>query len=250
MRLATNVLLVCLLLFGVATFVFLQNAVVKGGSPSAGYVFLALTLFSGAMLYSMTLFMNERIKKLTQRLELLSTSLDESLQAVEADEEVEQKKSSQELARKIADKIAADGLSVEDFSEEILSRLSKEVPFAHGLFYMRQQGGEAFLPTARFAFYSDRELDGFSVGEGINGQVVKDGKSVTIDTIPDNYVHIVSGLGKTNPRAITLTPIMQEGRSVALLELAFLSQPTEHDKQVVDSFCTMISNKIPILQEA
>lgn len=250
MRIATNILLVSLLLFGLAAFGFLQNAFVKGSSPSAGYVFLVLALLCGTLLYSVTLFMYERIKKLNQRLDLLSNSLNDSLQASESEVRVEQKRSSVELARKVADKIAAADSSVETFSEELLSKLSKEVQFAHGLFYIRQGDGELFVPTARFAFYSDKELDGFKLGEGINGQVVKDGTPITIDTIPDNYVHIVSGLGNSSPRAITLNPIIQNGKTVALLELAYLSRPAEHDKQIVDTICDLIANKVPTLQEA
>jgi len=245
MKIAANILVAGLLLFGFAAFAFIQNAIVEGTTPWYGYICLALSLLSGIILFAFYQFQKDRITKLSERIETLSNSLNISTKQAEAEDKKEVKNASKlESALSVAQTIdLEDGL--EAASEEILIKLAKEASFAHGLLYVadRQDNG-FFKPASKYAFYSEREIDSFRVGEGINGQAAKDQQPVLLESIPENYVSIVSGLGKSSPRALSVYPIMHNNKTVGLLELAFLSKPTTQKIEIIEIFCKTIGEKI------
>jgi len=62
----------------------------------------------------------------------------------------------------------------------------------------------------------------FQFGEGLVGQCALNKRIMLIENIPDDYITIDSGLGKTNPKTILLLPIVREGEVLAVLEFATL----------------------------
>lgn len=251
MKIAANILVAGLLLFGFAAFAFIQNAIVKGTPPWYGYICLALSLLSGIILFAFYQFQKDRITKLSERIETLSNSLNISAKQAEADNKKEVKNTSKlESALSVAQTIdLEDGL--EAASEEILIKLAKEASFAHGLLYVADRQNNGFYkPASKYAFYSEREIDGFRIGEGINGQAAKDQQPVLLESIPDNYVAIVSGLGKSSPRALSVYPIVHNNTTVGLLELAFLAKPTTQKLEIIEIFCKTIGEKISTKQFA
>jgi len=62
----------------------------------------------------------------------------------------------------------------------------------------------------------------FQFGEGLVGQCALNKRIMLIENIPDDYITIDSGLGKTNPKTILLLPIVREGAVLAVLEFAAL----------------------------
>lgn len=251
MKIAANILVAGLLLFGFAAFAFIQNAIVEGTTPWYGYICLALSLLSGIILFAFYQFQKDRITKLSERIETLSDSLNISAKQAEVDNKKEVKNTSKlESALSVAQTIdLEDGL--EAASEEILIKLAKEASFAHGLLYVADRQNNGFYkPASKYAFYSEREIDGFRIGEGINGQAAKDQQPVLLESIPDNYVAIVSGLGKSSPRALSVYPIVHNNTTVGLLELAFLAKPTTQKLEIIEIFCKTIGEKISTKQFA
>lgn len=75
--------------------------------------------------------------------------------------------------------------------------------------------------AACYAYNRRRYLDKqVAVGEGLVGQAFKDGDTVYITDIPDNYVDITSGLGGEKPRSVLVVPLKLNERVLAVLELA------------------------------
>jgi hypothetical protein len=245
MKIAANILVAGLLLFGFAAFAFIQNALIEGTTPWYGYICLALSLLSGIILFARFQFQKDQIKKLTERIDTLSNSLNVSAKQAETVNEKESyTASTKEIAKKIVQALDL-GNGIEAASEEILVKLAKEVSFAHGLFYITDKKDEGyFKPASKYAYYSERELESFKIGEGINGQAAKDQQPVLLESIPENYVTVVSGLGKSSPRAISLYPIVYNEKTVALLELAFLAKPTSQKLEIIEIFCETIGEKI------
>lgn len=245
MKIAANILVAGLLLFGFAAFAFIQNALIEGTTPWYGYICLALSLLSGIILFARFQFQKDQIKKLSERIETLSNSLNASVKQVETKTAKESSAAStKEIAQRIVQTLNLEA-GIEAVSEEILMKLAKEVSFAHGLFYVADKQNKGyFKPTSKYAYYSERELDGFKIGEGINGQAAKDQQPVLLESIPENYVTVVSGLGKSSPRALSLYPIVHNKKTVALLELAFLAKPTTQKLEIIGIFCETIEEKL------
>lgn len=245
MKIAANILVAGLLLFGFAAFAFIQNSILEGTTPWYGYICLALSLLSGILLFALFQFQKDQIRKLSERIDTLSNSLNISTKQAEV---VNGKESNTASTKEVAQKIAQT-LNLEDgieaASEEILMKLAKEASFAHGLLYVADKQNKGyFKPASKYAYYSERELEGFKIGEGINGQAAKDQQPVLLESIPENYVTVVSGLGKSSPRALSIYPIVHNNKTVALLELAFLAKPSNQKLEIIGIFCETIGEKI------
>jgi hypothetical protein len=108
-------------------------------------------------------------------------------------------------------------------SQLILSDLAPLVTAHHGVFYlMDTSGDETALKLLASYAYRDRKsvANEFRVGEGLVGQCAVDRRMLLIDSVPEDYVQISSGLGEASPRNIVVLPVLFEGEVRAVLELA------------------------------
>jgi CheY-like chemotaxis protein/signal transduction histidine kinase/HAMP domain-containing protein len=108
-------------------------------------------------------------------------------------------------------------------SQLILSDLAPLVTAHHGVFYVVDSGGET--PALKLlASYAHKErkhvTTEFKLGEGLVGQVAQDRRMLTIGQVPHDYIQVSSGLGEAPPRSLVVLPVLFEGETKAVLELA------------------------------
>ena len=107
-----------------------------------------------------------------------------------------------------------------ELSNMFLSKMAKEFEIVQGLIYQYCADKELFEPIADYAFYGQEKPSTFKTGEGLNGQVVRDMKTMFIQDLPSNYRKIVSGLGKREPKYLAIIPVISNEQTIALVELA------------------------------
>jgi len=72
-----------------------------------------------------------------------------------------------------------------------------------------------------YAFYiPESETLRYEFGEGLAGQVARQGKLTNISAVPEGYISILSGLGKATPSNMIFIPIMHEESLVGVAEIA------------------------------
>jgi hypothetical protein len=108
-------------------------------------------------------------------------------------------------------------------SQLILSDLAPLVTAHHGVFYVVDSAGET--PTlkllASYAYKDRKQVAAeFRMGEGLVGQVAKDRRMLTVGQVPNDYIQVSSGLGEAPPRSLVVLPVLFEGETKAVLELA------------------------------
>ncbi|GGK18645.1 histidine kinase [Deinococcus malanensis] len=108
-------------------------------------------------------------------------------------------------------------------SRLILSELAPLVRARHGVFYTLDE--EASMPTLQLqASYAYRERKGlgnrFRLGEGLVGQAALEQEPIVLTHVPSDYVQINSGLGAATPNSIVVLPVVFEGQTKAVIELA------------------------------
>ena len=106
------------------------------------------------------------------------------------------------------------------FTEGVLSNIARELDIVQGLFYVRQKESDTFTATGKFAYFGEQEPQDFELGLALTGQTAKNQKTLRLTKMPENYITVLSGLGSSSPKSLLLTPVIHEGRTIGLIELA------------------------------
>ncbi|WP_238655181.1 CHASE3 domain-containing protein [Paenibacillus piscarius] len=77
-------------------------------------------------------------------------------------------------------------------------------------------------------------------GEGLVGQCALDQRMNIVKDLPEDYILIQSGLGRTAPKFAVIAPIVFENKTVAVLELAALTQWAPYHFKLLKELLTMM----------
>src|SRR5437867_2125789 len=105
----------------------------------------------------------------------------------------------------------------------ILSELAPVVGAQHGVFYMMTAGAEEpkLELLASYAYSSRKNVaNEFKLGEGLVGQAALEKEKILLNSVPPDYIQIMSGLGEAPPLNIIVLPVLFEGQVRAVMELA------------------------------
>jgi hypothetical protein len=108
----------------------------------------------------------------------------------------------------------------EDYAERILRNLSKHFEIVQGVFYLKDQKTQEFRSVCTYAYTSDKQPSAFKVGDGIPGQVAKNRTLMHLTTIPEGYLKIQSGLGRSSPTNLLVIPLLLNKETIGIIELA------------------------------
>jgi len=84
----------------------------------------------------------------------------------------------------------------------------------------------------------------FEFGEGLAGQAIKARKTVVIDSVPEDYIKVISGLGQASPQHLLLVPLVAQEHAHGIAEFAFFGSLTENDRQVLESCAGIFANEL------
>jgi len=107
----------------------------------------------------------------------------------------------------------------------LLSELAPLVDAQQGAIYQMDDDDEDRLPTLRLlAGYAQRpgQADSIAAGEGLIGQCAVEKQRILLNDIPAGYTRIHSSLGEASPASIIVLPVLFEGETKAVIELASL----------------------------
>ena len=159
--------------------------------------------------------------------------------------EVRDEKDDKEI-KEIADKMIPSGKDAKDikaFSEQVLSSIANQMEIVQGIFYFKDKESEAFQPVGKYAYYSEEEPRSFKIGETLSGQVAKNQKMLNINTLPDNYLVVYSGLGETSPKGLIILPVIADQETIAVLELASFKPFSKKQERILETLVNNISKK-------
>ncbi len=121
----------------------------------------------------------------------------------------------------------------EDYTERILRNMSKHFEIVQAVFFLRNPKTKQFESISTFAYTSDKKPSSFKIGEGISGQVAKNKTLMHLTSIPEGYLKIQSGLGKSSPTNLLIIPLLLNKETVGIIELASFQL---FDKETVWTF--------------
>lgn len=131
---------------------------------------------------------------------------------------------------------------IEDYAGRILRNVSKHFEIVQGIFFIKNQITKQFESISTFAYTSDKRPSSFQVGEGINGQVAKDKRLMHLTSIPEGYLKIESGLGKSSPTNLLIIPLLLHKETIGIIELASFQVFDEETVWTFKNLAKMIGN--------
>ena len=134
--------------------------------------------------------------------------------------------------------------SSEKFGEAVFQHIGKFLEIVQGVVYLRAKESNEFQPIAKYAFYSNTTPPSFLEGETIPGQVAKDKAIVKINEIPETYFSVASGLGNAKPSYITYIPLVDNGVSLAVIEIATFKDIDNQTEQVLKHASDLLAKLI------
>ncbi|HVG35194.1 MAG TPA: response regulator, partial [Pyrinomonadaceae bacterium] len=108
-------------------------------------------------------------------------------------------------------------------SQMVLSELAPLVDAQQGVFYVNgsNNGTPHMQLLGSYAFTERKNLaNEFRPGQGLVGQCVLERERILLTNVPDDYIHISSGLGQATPLNIIVLPVLFENEVKAVIELA------------------------------
>ena len=118
--------------------------------------------------------------------------------------------------------------SIQSLALEIITNLVKKLGANQGGIFLLQdlnnlqENEEQYLEMMACYAYDRQKImkKKVKVGEGLLGQSFQESDTLNIREIPENYMHITSGLGEANPSNILLVPLKTNDITLGVVELA------------------------------
>jgi CheY-like chemotaxis protein/HAMP domain-containing protein len=130
----------------------------------------------------------------------------------------------------------------------LLAELAPLVDAQHGTIYQleRTDSAETLDPSAHtlrlLAAYAQREghPDRIALGVGLVGQAAAGKQRILLSDVPTHYTSIRSSLGEALPTTVVVLPVLFEGETMAVIELAALRPFTNTHLQFLDQLTQSI----------
>ncbi len=138
---------------------------------------------------------------------------------------------------------------VDKLSEKILINISKVYDIMQGVFFVKDPADKVFRKAGAYAYYNEDELREFTEEVGLSGQVAVNKKLLNISNIPEKYITVLSGLGKSSPANLLIIPVVYNDESIGIIELASFKKFDSFAEETLTDFTNQISGKLSELNK-
>lgn len=122
---------------------------------------------------------------------------------------------------------------IEALGDGVLRFLAEYLDAHAGAFYVEENG--RFRRVATYGLPAEGESpDGFAPGERLLGRAVLDKRAFVVRDLPEGYLTVSSGLGKSEPRQILVAPAIVDGEVNGVFELGFIHPLSELATEFID----------------
>ena len=131
--------------------------------------------------------------------------------------------------------------------ERVLNTVCKDLEASQAaLFIAKKYEGRRILELfATYAYHiAESKTFHYEFGEGLAGQVAKEGKLINIRSVPDGYITILSGLGNASPTHLVIAPILHDGQVVAVMEVASFREFKHSDEEFIKEATLIIGKRL------
>lgn len=164
-----------------------------------------------------------------------------------AKESALQQAESEKLAQTLL-KFNPTGTDLKQRTEGWLRELANSFSAGQGIFYLRSESEQLKITSTYAHIVDDDQLKTVTFGSGFVGETARKQQLLVLEEIPENYLHIFSGLGSSEPTHLVYQPIIHQSEVCGVLELALFSalNPFELDalKKVADHLGSILHSEV------
>ena len=105
----------------------------------------------------------------------------------------------------------------------VLNKICNHIEAVQGALYVvtKEKNIKYIELIAAYAYHKpESEVIRYEFGEGLAGQVAKEGKLVNIKEVPAGYIKVISGLGNTSPNNLLIVPLKKGNNIIGVVEIA------------------------------
>lgn len=146
-----------------------------------------------------------------------------------------------------------------DFNEDIdeltqifVSELVKYLTISQASLYLLNQDIHAQKELelkAWFAYDSHKNRKNtIQIGEGLIGETYQENRTLYLENLPSDYLHIGSALGSAKPVSLLFVPLKISEERIGILELAAFKTLKKHEIEFVEKVCENITSSIISVQ--
>ncbi|WP_316790312.1 response regulator [Pedobacter frigoris] len=137
--------------------------------------------------------------------------------------------------------------SVDALATDILENIIEHTHSIVAAFYLLGEDKKLYLEGG-YSLAPDFKKHVLNIGDGIAGQVIKSGKQILINDIPDGEMTISYAVGNTKPRNIAAIPIFRSNEIVGVMEFGSLTPYTPLQLEFFHSISNNIGIAIHVAQ--
>jgi PAS domain S-box-containing protein len=67
---------------------------------------------------------------------------------------------------------------------------------------------------------------------------------IFLNKLPDDYINVFSGLGKSKPRTLAILPMLYDNELIAIIEIAFISELKPHEMELLNVISPTIASSL------
>lgn len=138
--------------------------------------------------------------------------------------------------------------NLEEQSFEVMAQLVKYTGSSQGgMFVLNDDNDEDLFMELKACYAYDRQKfknTRVNIGEDLIGTAWREGDTMLLTDVPQTYVHITSGLGKSNPNCVLIVPIKSDDSMVGIIELVSFKVFKKHEVAFIERLSQRIASGI------
>lgn len=165
-----------------------------------------------------------------------------------------ERKTKEETANWISQGIAAineamriGSNKVDVLAENILMTLVRYTKAVLGGLYVysKEDDGEYLTLTAAVSMNQKKAVRiKIQKGVGLVGTCAVEKMPIFLNKLPDDYINVFSGLGKSKPRTLAILPMLYDNELIAIIEIAFINELQPHEKELLQVISPTIASSL------
>jgi len=141
-----------------------------------------------------------------------------------------------------------------ELANKVMERLVAYVGASQGGIFIRKDIEEDGLSAqydllAVYAWDRERYMESsFNAGEGLVGEVAREGCTLYLTDVPEDFYFIASGMGAAKPSSVLIVPLKANGITQGVLELAAFKEFGPRERGFIDELARSLAVSISVTQ--